>query len=72
MKYPLASWLMSERELRLCKYCAGCYLVFGFSAGGMTVFLLNWGPLYIVTANLVLWFASVHVWEKIARWLVRL
>jgi hypothetical protein len=72
MKYRFATWMMSDRELRLCRYCAACYLIFGFGAGSMTVLLLNWQPLYVLPTNLVLWFVSVHVWEKIARWLVRL
>jgi hypothetical protein len=50
MKYPLASSLMSDRELRLCRYCSVCHLVFGFAAGLASVLLWNWKPLYVLPA----------------------
>jgi hypothetical protein len=72
MKYPLASSLMFERELRLCRYCSVCHLVFGFAAGLASVLLWNWKPLYVLPAIAALLLVSVYVWEKLARWLVRL
>jgi len=72
MKTPLSTWLMSEREIKLCKYCAVLHLAFGFVAGLAAVLLWNWRPLYAPAAVIGVLAVSVYVWEKIAGRLVRL
>ena len=70
MKHRYA--VMTYREISLCRWCAVCYLVFGFAAGLVTVILWDWKPLYVLPAIAALLLVSVYIWGRIARCLVRL